>query len=78
MNPMQHEKSQIPFANLHGQSENLQTSLVDLAWLMIVGIASNTNSSKSAKMKFIKIQNNLGVMHSVARMSQIPTFGSMD
>jgi len=78
MNPMQHEKSQIPFANLHGQSENLQTSLVDLAWLMIVGIASNTNSSKSAKMQFIKIQNNLGVMHSVARMSQIPTFGSMD
>jgi hypothetical protein len=55
MNPMQHEKSQIPLANLHGQLESLQTSLVDLAWLMIVSTTSVTNFSKSTKVKFIKV-----------------------
>jgi hypothetical protein len=78
MNPMQHEKSQIPLTNLHYQSKSLQTSLVDLAWLMIVGTTSVTNSSNSAKVKFIKVQINSCVMHSVAKMSQVSTFGSMD
>jgi hypothetical protein len=37
---------------------------------------SITNSSNLAKVKFVKVQNNLGVVRNVAKMSQTPTFGS--
>lgn len=62
--------------HLHGQLKSLWTSLIDLIWLMIVDTMSITNSSNLAKVKFVKVQNNLGVVRNVAKMSQTPTFGS--
>jgi hypothetical protein len=46
-----------------------EPSLVDLAWLMIIDTMSITNSSNLAKVKFIKVRNNLSVVRSVAKMS---------
>jgi hypothetical protein len=61
--------------NLHGQSESLQTSLVDLAWLMIFGTTIVVNSSNLVKVKFVNVLNNLGVVCNVARMPKLQHLG---
>jgi hypothetical protein len=62
--------------HLHDQLKNPWTSLVDLAWLMIIDIMNVINFSNLTKMKFFKVQNNLNVVRNVAKMSRTPTFGS--
>jgi hypothetical protein len=61
--------------HLHGQSKSLWTSLVDLAWLMIINIMNVTNFSNLAKVKFVKVQNNLSVVCMLLRCLELQHLG---
>jgi hypothetical protein len=64
--------------NLHGRLESLQTSLIDLTWLMIVNTTSIANSNlNSTKVKFFKVQNNWSIVHNFVKMSWTPTLGPL-
>jgi len=65
-------------ANLDGPPTMRCGSLVDLAWLIMVGITSCVNSSNSPKVKLVRYLKKLGVTCMVARMSHTPTLGLID
>ncbi len=61
------------------------SSLVDLAWVWMVGTTSVVNSSKFDKLKFVKILENFGISRILTNISQTfkfqltnyPTFDSI-
>jgi hypothetical protein len=66
------------------QTENLiskveiKTSLVDHAWVGIMGTDRYVNSSNSTKLKLEEVVNRCFVAHIVTETFQTPTIGSID
>jgi hypothetical protein len=57
--------------------DEIKTSLVDHAWVGIMGTDRYVNSSNSTKVKLVKVMNRCGVAHIVIETFQTPTIGSI-
>jgi hypothetical protein len=51
----------------------MQASLMNLAWVAMVGTINVVNSSNFNQLKFVKVLNKHGVAHIVANTSQTHT-----
>lgn len=71
------KKSKNEIVNLISKVE-IKTSLVDHAWVGIMGTNRYVNSSNSTKVKLVEVMNRCGAAHIVIETFQTPTIGSID